>query len=964
MSSNHDAMSYRADHAPGERIDRGRTLRFTFDGEPRHGHAGDTIGSALAAAGTTVLSRSFKYHRPRGLLCCSGACPNCLVRVGKEPNVRACQRRLEEGMQVRSQNAWPSLKRDLLSWFGKAGRFMPVGFYYKTFIRPASMWPFFERVLRRAAGLGMVDVTSLPASFDKEYVHAEVTVVGGGPAGLTAALAAADGGAATLLLDNQDELGGHLRYSRPGGSAAAELRQRVADHTGIRVFTRTEAIGWYLGNWIAAQQENRLLKIRTSAFVLASGVHENLLLFDNNDLPGVMLGSGVQRLLHLYGVAPATRVLVVAANEDGWTVAADLRRAGVEIVAVADERETAESPAAATLKAEGVRCLFRHTIVRAHGENRVTGAQIARLDVEGNVDFNAVSELGCDSIVLSVGWTPALELLHMAGGATSYDERRCEFSISMQPPGVFVAGRANGGHDLDWQMQDGTYAGRAAAAFCGASGALLSEVPPRPAEPRRTSPRVIIPGGKKRFLCLCEDVTNHDLETSLQEGYDSIELLKRYSTISMGPCQGKMCSANAIHLCARVCGRSVAETGRTTSRPPVSPVSLGVLAGQRMEPVRLGALHDWHLRHGAKMMVAGSWLRPEHYGAPTAEVCSVRQGVGLIDVSTLGKYRLTGPGVPRFLERVYVNQWRKLEVDRVRYGIMCNDEGVVMDDGVCARVDEAEWYLSTTSSGAIGVEQWLQWWIQSGWGEDGVHLVDLTDQYSAFNLAGPLSRQVLQQLTAADLSNESLPYMSTREIAIDGISCRLLRIGFTGELSYEVHCPSGFAHHLWNAIMEAGADCSIRPFGVEAQRILRLEKGHVIVGQDTDAISDPLSANMAWAVKLKKRDFLGKQELVRIAAAGTRQLLVGFKMDRSSSTPDEGMQIVEQTRSGDLKILGWVTSSRFSPTLGESIGLCWLPRERAEQEGSPLEIYMDGTLEGARVFHGPFYDPAGEKLRS
>ena len=963
MSSGNDGLSYRTDPAPGERIDRGRTLRFTFDGESLDGHDGDTIASALAATGITVLSRSFKYHRPRGLLCCSGACPNCLVQVEKEPNVRACVRRLEEGMRVRSQNAWPSLKRDLLSWFGKAGRFMPVGFYYKTFMRPASMWPFFERILRRAAGLGTVDVTSLPASYGKEYLHAQVTVVGGGPAGLTAALAAADGGASTLLLDDQTELGGHLRYSRPGGSAAAELRQRVVEHEGIRVFSQTEAIGWYMGNWIAAQQDDRLLKIRTSALVLASGVHENPLLFDNNDLPGVMLGSGVQRLLHLYGVSPARRVLIVAANDDGWTVAADLRRSGVEVVAVADERETSESPLVAALEARGVRCLFRHTIVRARGGNHVTGAQVAPLDVEGNVDFNAVSELDCDSIVISVGWTPALELLHMAGGATRYDEGRCEFSVSRLPPGIFVAGRANGGHNLEWQMQDGTYAGRAAAVFCGASQGLPSEVPSRPSEPRRTSPRVVIPGGKKRFLCLCEDVTNHDLETALQEGYDSIELLKRYSTLSMGPCQGKMCSANAIHLCARVCNRSVAETGRTTSRPPVSPVSLGVLAGQRMEPVRLGALHDWHFRHGAVMMVAGSWLRPEHYGAPTDEVRSVRQDVGIIDVSTLGKYRLTGPGVPRFLERVYVNQWRKLDVNRVRYGIMCNDEGVVMDDGVCAHVDDAEWYLSTTSSGASGVEQWLQWWIQSGWG-DGVHLVDLTDQYSAFNLAGPLSRQVLQQLTTAALGNESLPYMSTRQLSIDGISCRLLRIGFTGELSYEIHCPSGFAQHLWEAIMEAGSDCSIQPFGVEAQRILRLEKGHIIVGQDTDAISDPLSANMAWAVKLKKRDFLGKRELVRIAAEGPKQLLVGFKMDRSRPTPDEGMQIVERNDSGDLEILGWVTSSRFSPTLGESIGLCWLPRERAEQEGAPFQIYMDGTFEGARVFHGPFYDPAGEKLRS
>ncbi|MEK9136679.1 MAG: (2Fe-2S)-binding protein, partial [Bacteroidota bacterium] len=373
-------------------------------------------------------------------------------------------------------------------------------------------------------------------------------------------------------------------------------------------------------------------------------------------------------------------------------------------------------------------------------------------------------------------------------------------------------------------------------------------------ESRRTSNRISVPGKKKRFLCYCEDVTDRDLETAIAEGYNSIELLKRYSTISMGPCQGKMCSMNTIHLCARANGWTVQETGTTTARPPITPVSLGVLAGQNMEPVQVSPIHEWHLARGAKMMVAGLWLRPEHYGDATAEVQAVRERVGVIDVSTLGKLQLTGPGVPALLERIYVNQWRKLGVGRVRYGVMCNDEGVVLDDGVCAHLADEEWYMSTTSSGATGIFEWLGWWLQSGWGE-GIHLTNLTEAFSAFNLAGPQARSVLQKLTGhatraypyIDLSNDAFPYMHIRTADVAGVPCRTLRIGFTGELSYEIHCPSGYALHLWEALMAAGEEFGIAPFGGEAQRVLRLEKAHIIVGQDTNALSDPFSANMEWA---------------------------------------------------------------------------------------------------------------------
>ena len=768
----------------GEVIDRGTPVAFTFDGQAYTGYTGDTIASALRAAGVRVLSRSFKYHRPRGLLCCAGQCPNCLVQIGDEPNVRACTRHVEAGMAVRSQNAQPSLDRDLLSLTRLAAPLMPVGFYYKTFIRPAVLWPSYERVLRRAAGLGTVDLASRPDGNDKEYLHTSVVVVGGGPSGMAAAVAAAEEGARVALFEVEPFLGGRLRFSPSQAGCLEELRASVANRPDIAVYTGTAVVGWYQDNWLAAVKGSRLFKIRAESVVVATGAIEMPLLFDNNDLPGVMLGGASQRLIHLYGVKPGERALVVTANDDGWDVAADLVEAGIEISAVVDERFTCSSSVADELISRGVPAFFRHTILEAVGSKRVRAARVARIDPLGEADRSVARNLECDLIVVSVGWTPDLALFYMAGGASEYDEQRSEPHPTDAPRGMFAAGRAAGAHTAECALDEGRIAGRRAAASSGfgdgPDGSDVSDLLARKAdEPVRTSARTLVPGRKKRFLCYCEDVTDVDLQTAIVEGYDSLELLKRYSTISMGPCQGRMCSMNTVHLCARANGKQVQETGKTTSRPPVTPVTLGALAGQNMEPVQVSPAHQWHLDQGARMMVAGLWLRPEDYGDATAEVKAVRERVGLMDVSTLGKIQLTGPGVPELLERLYVNQWRKLGVGRVRYGVMCNDEGVVMDDGVCARIQENEWYMCTTSTGATAVFEWIQWWAQSGWG-NGVHVVNLTDSYAAFNLAGPRSREVLQRLTNRDLGSRKFPYMRVRSTRVAGVLCRVLRIGFTG----------------------------------------------------------------------------------------------------------------------------------------------------------------------------------------
>jgi sarcosine oxidase subunit alpha len=871
-------------------------------------------------------------------------------------------------MKVSAQNVWPALDKDVMSLTGLADRFMPVGFYYKTFMRPRQLWPFYERTLRKAAGLGVVDQDTPWGTFDKQYLHGEVAVVGGGPSGMRAALSAARAGARVLLFDTDPRLGGHLQWRPESDSVLAELPQEVESNSHIEIFTNTTILGWYQDNWLAAVRGNRLFKIRAGAIVVATGTIEVPPLFDNNDLPGVMLGSAVQRLLNLYGVSPGKRVVVVTANHDGWNLAADLHAYGIELAGVVDERATSNHAAASDLAVAGVP-IFNQSVIRsARGKSAVSAAVISGIDDRGDVVSGSDHVLACDVIAVSTGWSPALDLLYTAGGKSVYNDARAEMSADPIPPGLFLTGSANGADALDVRMDDGQLAGQRAAAFLELtdppSDADVSDLERRKSvADRRTSDRISAQSGKKRFVCFCEDVTDVDVSTAIAEGYDSVELLKRYSTISMGPCQGKMCSLNALRLCSLIKDQTIQETGRTTSRPPTTPVSFGALAGQNMEPVQVSSVHDWHLEHGARMMVAGPWLRPEHYGNATSEVEGVRNRVGLIDVSPLGKFQLTGTGVPYLLERLYINQWRELRKGRVRYGVMCNDEAVVIDDGVCAHLDENTWYLSTTSTGAGSAFQWIQWWLQSGWG-DGIHLTDMTETYSAFNLAGPRSRDVLQKLTERDVSNKAIPYMRIRRARVADVPCRLLRIGFTGELSYEIHCPSASGLHVWDSLMEAGEEFGIAPFGVEAQRILRLEKGHLIVGQDTDAMSDPLSADLAWAVKLDKPDFLGKRSLERISAQGPKQRLVGFEMVAKDVVPEEGLQIVRPGEGGSLDIIGWVSSSRFSPTLQKPIGLCWLPSEIGAGNGAPFTIHRDGRLEEALVHHGPFFDPEGERLKS
>jgi sarcosine oxidase subunit alpha len=952
---------------PGQRIDRDRTVFFTFDGRRVEAFEGDTVGSALHASGRRVLSRSFKYHRPRGLLCCAGQCPNCLVEVDGWPGVRACTEPVREGMKVSHMNARPSLRFDVMRATDLVGsRLTPPGFYYKTFIRPRRLWPLYEKVLRHAAGLGRLARRQDDRKWRTEYRRrrADVLVIGGGFAGMAAALRAAELGADVVLVDDGPELGGGALAGNDA-AAARELAERVRA-AGVEVIASAAALGFFDGI-VPVWEGSTLHQVRADRHVAATGSIEQPLIFEANDLPGVMLSSGAVRLAALYGVRPGSRAVVATTADRGLEAALALHEAGVEVAAVADSRHLGSDPElVARIEAAGISLLPGGAVARARGRRGVREAVLVELDPEGRPTNRSERRVRCDLIAVSGGTMPATSLLLQAGARSRWDEGAGAYLPDEAPEGIRSAG-AVAGHERGRAPEiSGAIAGGEAALELELGGAeersrldaerAELEAAGRPAEGPVPTTGTGKPGGhSKCFACLCEDVTTDDISHSIDEGFDSLELVKRYTTVTMGPCQGRMCQLASIRQTAEDTELEVGEVGLTTARPPWSTVPLGALAGRPFEPAKRSAVHGRHRELGGNVLWAGDWRRPYDYGDPEGETMAVHERAGLIDVSTLGKLIVRGPDAGEFLNRLYPNRFDNLKPGRIRYGVLGDDAGRITDDGTICRLDESSFYVTTTSSGADAVEAWFAWWL-ADWGLD-VHLTDVSQGLSAFNLAGPRAREILSGLTDLDCSNDSFAYLDGKRAHVAGVPCLLLRIGFVGELGYELHCPGPLAQHLWDAIVAAGEPHAIRPFGLEPQRVLRLQKLHILVGQDTDAESNPLEAAMPWIVKFDKdQDFIGRWALESVAERGNENMLVGFTI-RNGAVPKEGAAVVSGSEA-----IGRVTSSRFSPRLGHTIGMAWVPAAMAE-DGTEITLTDGSSRLTASVHTAPFYDPDQERLR-
>lgn len=951
-------------------IDRDQPLNFSFDGKPYQGLQGDSIASALLANGRWLLSRSFKYHRPRGPLTMAGQDANTLVQLPSEPNVLADLQPLAAGVSVSGQNFAGSLDNDRDALLGKFSKFMPVGFYYRSFYKPKGMWKVWEPIIRKKAGLGALALDYQPEYHDKAFLFVDIAVVGAGPAGLTAALNAANAGAKVLLVEQQSYLGGALAWARfdIAGQRADALRHAlltaVEGHPNIRILKDATCNAWFTDNFLPVIQHNRLYKVRAKQCIVASGAFDQPVVFRNNDLPGVMLASAAQRLMKLYAVKPGKRAVVLTGNDDGYLAALDLHEQHVEVAAVIDMRAQPDDGQLITaLQTRGIPLHSSSTVYEAlHGKGmrHITGVDLRRITGKGEVASSG-TQLDCDLLCMSAGYMPVYQLLCQAGGKLSYDDSQAAFALSGLPQNLSVTGSVNGRHHLGNLLSE---AAQVAAAACARLGLQAEPVQAEfVAEARVNFDWPIFPHPQgKDFVDFDEDLQVRDIINATRHGYRDVQLVKRFSTVGMGPSQGRHSALPTARLVAASTNRSVSETGVTTARPPFVAEKLAHVAGRGFDPYRQTAMHQRHLELGAKMMPAGVWQRPAYYGKPEAreacmqaEALHVRSKVGLIDVSTLGGLDVRGPDAAELLNRLYTFSFTKQPVGRSRYALMTNEHGVVIDDGVCARFADNHFYLSATTSGVDRIyQQMLQWNAQ--W-RLNVDITNVTAALAAVNLAGPDARRVLAKLCSdVDLSAAAFPYLGVRQGTVAGLPARLLRVGFVGELGYEIHVPARYGEALWDALMAAGKDFDIRPFGVETQRLLRLEKGHVIISQDTDGMTHPAEIDMGWAIARSKPFFVGKRSVEILEAQPMKRKLVGFVLPANSPKPLEGHLVLN-----GADISGNVTSCEYSRTLGQIIGLAYCAFTQSTP-GSTLPIRVEGGREvQATVVSLPFFDPQTQR---
>lgn len=980
----------------GRLIDRARTATFTFNGKRLSGFAGDTLAASLLANDQMLVGRSFKYHRPRGIVASGAEEPNALVNMGEggrfEPNQRVTTTELFDGLTATSQNHWPSLEFDVGVVNNYAARFLPAGFYYKTFMFPRFAWKHvFEPIVRQSAGLGRVPQGPEVDRYEYAYAFCDLMIVGGGIAGLQAALVAGQAGKRVILAEQTAHWGGRAPVDgdvidgKPADAWVKDTVQALEKLPNVTLRLRCMASGVYDHGYVLADEKvadhtpgdgrprHRLWRIRAGKIISAQGAIERPLSFAGNDIPGVMLASAVRDYVVNFAVSPGDRTVVVTNNDDAYRTAIALKEAGLEVPVIIDARANVTGDLPARARALGIRVEAGRAVVKVKGGKRVTGVSIGLQAGEGAV----LEEIACDAVAMSGGWSPVVHLWSHCGGKLTWDEAQAHFrpDAARPPTGadgaamVAVVGSANGYLTASAALAD-------VAAQMGGEVVKASAAPEAAMEAVWIMPQGAGPALKmKMWLDYQNDVKVSDVQLAAREGYTSVEHTKRYTTLGMATDQGKLSNINGLAVLAGALNDKIPNVGTTTFRPPYTPVPFGALAGESrgeiFQPLRKSPIHGWHEAQGAYLEPVGLWRRAycyprggeTHEQAVNREILNARANVGMLDASTLGKIIVKGPDAGRFLDMLYTNVMSNLGIGKCRYGLMCNEQGFLSDDGVVIRLSEDSWLCHTTTGGADRIHGWMEDWLQCEWWDWKVYTANVTEEYAQIAVAGPNARKVLEKLGGMDVSRETLPFMAFADGTLGGLPVRVHRISFSGELSYEIATPASHGLALWEALIEAGAEFGVMPYGTEAMHIMRAEKGFIMIGDETDGTVIPQDLNLGWAISKKKPDYLGKrgQERTHLASPD-RWKLAGFETLDGGVIPDGSYIIAEgHNGNGQRNTQGRVTSTYFSPTLKKGIAM-GLIKGGMDRLGDVVEFNtLTSATVKARVVDPVFYDKDGEK---
>ncbi len=993
----------------GEGINQTEKISFKFNGKTLFGYKGDSLASALLANGIHLIGRSFKYHRPRGILSSGSEEPNALVQIIKDkdkaktdPNVRATQIEIYEGLEAQSQNCWPNVKFDIGEINSIFSSILPAGFYYKTFMWPSKLWRKYEYFIRKSAGLGKSPTEKDPDKYDHKYYHCDVLIVGGGPAGITAALMAAKSGNKILLVDEKPEFGENLLSSSKENIKINDLspaewikvkRKELLNFKNIKTLNRTTVSAYHNYNYLIMMQsltdhlsENekkgkirqRLWKVRAKKVILATGSIERPLVFDGNDRPGIMLSSAVKKYLNFYGVKCGNKIIIFTNNDSAYETAIELHNKNLKVQAIVDIREESSGDLPKKCNELGLKIYWKHTIVSSSGHTKVKNVSVMKLSKDNSVVIGKKINIKCDSVAMSGGWTPAVHLFTQSGGKLDFNNQNFCFYPKKTTQKQISIGSCNGTFKLADIINESN---QKTSEFINQNVENKNKI----SEPKEGDLENIwlLPSNKalgktKSFIDFQNDVTAKDIKLALREGYKSIEHVKRYTTTGMATDQGKIANMHALGIVAETTNTKMGDLGTTTFRPPYTPLTFGAIVGRNVNQffdiIRRTPIHSWHKKNNAKFEDVGQWKRAWYYpidnesmfDAVQRESKAARTKAGILDASTLGKIDIQGSDTSEFLNRVYTNAWNKLAIGKCRYGLMLNDDGMVYDDGVTTRLNENHYIMTTTTGGAATVMSKLEDFLQTEWPELKVYLTSVTDHFATVSVCGPHSKKILEKVTEnIDYSDQNFPHMSFKEGSINKIKCRVMRISFTGELSYEINIQANYGQSVWEKCMNAGKEYGITPYGTEAMHLLRAEKGFIIAGQETDGTVTPIDLQMDWIVSKKKYDFIGKRSLYRSdTAREDRKHYVGLLTKDPNEILEEGAQIVAEVKNRPpMDMIGHITSSYYSPNLNKSIALA-VVKNGKKLKGKKLFVPMANKTIEVTVSDPVFLDKEGTRLNA